>query len=100
MKTFLTLLTAITSLSAYTLVGVHAKCPNCPAAVGGVNLHYKCTIADTTTCQYQKTGRMIKNLSCYYSTNGSLNSGSDASCPKTVQTGNTCPQCHSGAPEV
>ncbi|KAF8838195.1 hypothetical protein BDN67DRAFT_971883 [Paxillus ammoniavirescens] len=33
MKAFLTLLVAITSLSAHTLVGVHAKCAACPTTL-------------------------------------------------------------------
>jgi hypothetical protein len=36
MKTFLTLLAAIISLSAYTLVGVHATCAICPTSMNSV----------------------------------------------------------------
>ncbi|KAF8839580.1 hypothetical protein BDN67DRAFT_969786 [Paxillus ammoniavirescens] len=43
MKTFLTLLAAITYLSAYTLVGVHATCAVCTPAVDGISLTGTCT---------------------------------------------------------
>ncbi|KIK76428.1 hypothetical protein PAXRUDRAFT_429621 [Paxillus rubicundulus Ve08.2h10] len=53
MKTFLTLLAAIISLSAYTLVGVHAKCAICPKTVAGAPLKSQCTQSggDITRCQ-------------------------------------------------
>jgi hypothetical protein len=53
MKTFLTLLAAITYLSAYTLVGVYAKCAICPTSTGGgFNLVNKCTdTKGVTTCE-------------------------------------------------
>ncbi|KAF8838665.1 hypothetical protein BDN67DRAFT_971217 [Paxillus ammoniavirescens] len=57
MKTFLTLLAVITSLSAYTLVGVHAECPNCPKALGlSVTWLSSCTNADRsiTSCSYAR----------------------------------------------
>ncbi|KAF8838259.1 hypothetical protein BDN67DRAFT_982667 [Paxillus ammoniavirescens] len=47
MKTFLTLLAAIASLSAHALVGVHAVpvalCYICPSSVNGHGLSTKCT---------------------------------------------------------
>ncbi|KIK78454.1 hypothetical protein PAXRUDRAFT_163963 [Paxillus rubicundulus Ve08.2h10] len=50
MKTFLTLLTAITSLSVYTLVGVHAAgCATCPASVSGMGVTGKCHPASGVT---------------------------------------------------
>ncbi|KAF8836380.1 hypothetical protein BDN67DRAFT_1014748 [Paxillus ammoniavirescens] len=69
MKTFLTLLTAITSLSAYTLMGVHAGCPICLTSVGGAAFRNRCTVNGLTACQYQV---MEKNkppgavIYCYY----------------------------------
>ncbi|KIK90685.1 hypothetical protein PAXRUDRAFT_831479 [Paxillus rubicundulus Ve08.2h10] len=55
MKTFLTLLAAITSLSAYTLVGVHG-CVTCPDHLKGkANLVTGCTDGSgVTSCEYQK----------------------------------------------
>ncbi|KIJ15162.1 hypothetical protein PAXINDRAFT_169327 [Paxillus involutus ATCC 200175] len=53
MKTFLTLLAAITSLSAYTLVGVHATCAICPPSTGGMSLATGSGCTDSkgiTTC--------------------------------------------------
>ncbi|KIK74148.1 hypothetical protein PAXRUDRAFT_176549, partial [Paxillus rubicundulus Ve08.2h10] len=53
MKT-LTLLAAITSFSAYTLVGVHAaKCVVCPFSAYSVSLRTACryTSGGVTTCQ-------------------------------------------------
>ncbi|KIK73545.1 hypothetical protein PAXRUDRAFT_178145 [Paxillus rubicundulus Ve08.2h10] len=55
MKTSLTRLIVTISLSAYTLVGVHAKCPLCPASVGGVALTKRCTNSGTyRQSRYQK----------------------------------------------
>ncbi|KIJ04982.1 hypothetical protein PAXINDRAFT_21738 [Paxillus involutus ATCC 200175] len=116
MKTFLTLLVAITSLSAYTLVGVHAKtkCATCPETVnnGSDGLEDSC---------YQNSGAYRQNrygsktgpegFRCYYNvrtrlhtafqfdltvefsslqTNGGMNKGSNGACPKTVGTGTGC----------
>ncbi|KAF8837250.1 hypothetical protein BDN67DRAFT_973233 [Paxillus ammoniavirescens] len=93
MKTFLTLLTVITSLSAYTLVGVHARCPNCPATVGGVKLTSKCISGGTTSCKYKTNVRMSPDLACSYNNLGYLNDGSDTPCAKYVKMGTTCPGC-------
>ncbi|KIJ07702.1 hypothetical protein PAXINDRAFT_173343 [Paxillus involutus ATCC 200175] len=52
MKAFLTLLAVITSLSAYTLAGVHAKCAYCPDILNGVMLSKRCVNKkDVTTCE-------------------------------------------------
>ncbi|KIK92798.1 hypothetical protein PAXRUDRAFT_146546 [Paxillus rubicundulus Ve08.2h10] len=51
MKTFLTLLAAITSFSAYTLVGVHGKCPISPTSLDGMGLRNQCTVGGITACQ-------------------------------------------------
>jgi hypothetical protein len=52
MKTLLTLVAAITSLSAYTLVGVHAAhCVNCDSYMAGADLHNKCITGGVTICE-------------------------------------------------
>jgi hypothetical protein len=53
MKTFLTLLAAITSLSAYTFVGVHAECAICPDVLqSGESLSADCAnVWDETQCR-------------------------------------------------
>ncbi|KIK76624.1 hypothetical protein PAXRUDRAFT_832665 [Paxillus rubicundulus Ve08.2h10] len=93
MKTFLTLLAAITSLSAYTLVGVHAtmKCSLCPPSTGGVPVYSACTNnKNVTNCQYRIRAL---TLHCYYNDNGSLAGGSHSSCPGNMGTSNICPAC-------
>ncbi|KAF8838051.1 hypothetical protein BDN67DRAFT_1004550 [Paxillus ammoniavirescens] len=85
MKTFWTLLTAIT-LSVYTLVGV-AGCANCPVKVAGKKLERQCTTGGVTTCTYHNTK---KDFYCYYNpTSGYLDTRQGAysrSCPKSVHT--------------
>ncbi|KIK72310.1 hypothetical protein PAXRUDRAFT_836488 [Paxillus rubicundulus Ve08.2h10] len=96
MKTFLTLLATIISLSAYTLVGVRAKCPICPGSVAGTALGNQCTFNGITACQYPNdhVGAVRNPIYCYYNENGSLDKDSNY-CPKTVNTNNNaCPACH------
>ncbi|KAF8834065.1 hypothetical protein BDN67DRAFT_976263, partial [Paxillus ammoniavirescens] len=75
MKNFLTLLAAITSLSAYTLVGVHAMCAVCPKSMSSSGLKSQCLTngGERTRCQYP-----IKNtkafLWCYFDSEGTLDS--------------------------
>ncbi|KIK78081.1 hypothetical protein PAXRUDRAFT_344693 [Paxillus rubicundulus Ve08.2h10] len=88
MKNFLTLLATITSLSAYILVGVlgaQAKCPICPSSLNGVSLSRSCTNANLsiTSCIYPQ-GK--SSVTCSYSSNGSVRSGSDPKCPNKVST--------------
>ncbi|KIK96524.1 hypothetical protein PAXRUDRAFT_138237 [Paxillus rubicundulus Ve08.2h10] len=65
MKTFLTLLVAITSLSASTLVGVHAECAVCPPTLGDAAPYTACTQDGITACgRYKKTGG--SKVRCYY----------------------------------
>ncbi|KAF8833251.1 hypothetical protein BDN67DRAFT_976678 [Paxillus ammoniavirescens] len=95
MKTFLTLFAAIT-LSAYSLVGVHAtQCAICPTSMGGASLLYGCNSVihsvPRTTCQYRQGST---NRACTFNTDGVIMlEGSDASCPHRVSTGNKCPAC-------
>ncbi|KIK81478.1 hypothetical protein PAXRUDRAFT_756784 [Paxillus rubicundulus Ve08.2h10] len=94
MKTFLTLLAAITSLSAYTLVGVHA-CPVCPH-VNDQSAKAKCVSSDLkTSCTYNHGIHASQDLTCIYGLRGSLIAGSSSpSCPKTTLTTSTyCPLC-------
>ncbi|KIK78066.1 hypothetical protein PAXRUDRAFT_775000 [Paxillus rubicundulus Ve08.2h10] len=53
MKTFFTLLATIISLSAYTIVGVHANCTICPKTVCSAGFNSKCTQSngDITRCR-------------------------------------------------
>ncbi|KAF8835531.1 hypothetical protein BDN67DRAFT_975214 [Paxillus ammoniavirescens] len=87
---------AITSLSAYTLMGVHAKCPICPTSVDGMELRNQCTVEGLTACQYQviiSNGLPGAAIYCYYDGHGRLNKDSDV-CPQTVQTiKKACPPC-------
>ncbi|KIK73842.1 hypothetical protein PAXRUDRAFT_167493 [Paxillus rubicundulus Ve08.2h10] len=113
MKTFFTLLATIMSLSAYTIVGVHANCAICPKAVGGAGFNSRCTQSngDITRCRcvflipvilfdpggtYRQNRYLIKkggaSYWCFYDQNG--NSDSDRSsnlCPSRVGTGSQCP---------
>ncbi|KAF8837541.1 hypothetical protein BDN67DRAFT_181841 [Paxillus ammoniavirescens] len=93
MKAFFTLLTAITSLSAYTLVGVHAvnKCSTCPTSTGGVPVWSACV--DHTGVNHCEYRNGAVTLYCYYSSNGSRTSSSHQSCPKKMDTTNVCPPC-------
>ncbi|KAF8837116.1 hypothetical protein BDN67DRAFT_230463 [Paxillus ammoniavirescens] len=93
MKTFLTLLVAITSLSAYTLVGVHAGCAICPETMFGWGLSSQCvpTGGDITRCEYQEHGTG-SSLWCYFDSNGTLDiSASSYYCSGGAETRNTCP---------
>ncbi|KAF8838354.1 hypothetical protein BDN67DRAFT_971632 [Paxillus ammoniavirescens] len=59
MKTFLTLLAVVTSLSAYTLVGVHASCAVCPQPTeANVWLKSTCTRDRSTSEQVPMAGRI------------------------------------------
>ncbi|KIK72727.1 hypothetical protein PAXRUDRAFT_836385 [Paxillus rubicundulus Ve08.2h10] len=97
MKTFLTLLATISSLSTYTLVGVHAstKCAICPSSLNGAGLYYGCSYKGNTACRYLISGTS-QMIGCYYDdSKGTVTQGSNrALCPKTVNTGtgNAC-QC-------
>ncbi|KAF8835695.1 hypothetical protein BDN67DRAFT_404036 [Paxillus ammoniavirescens] len=65
MKTFLTLLAAIASLSAYTLVGVHANCALCPTTIEGRSFASRCADkAGKITCTYEQQGQSSRH--CYY----------------------------------
>ncbi|KAF8837185.1 hypothetical protein BDN67DRAFT_973287 [Paxillus ammoniavirescens] len=89
MKTFLTLLAAITSLSAYTLVGVHAGCAICPTSLSGEKLYNVCaTSGKITSCEY-KNGVVVK-FHCYYHPDGTRDKASDTGCLDNVDTGNDC----------
>ncbi|KIK74675.1 hypothetical protein PAXRUDRAFT_528806 [Paxillus rubicundulus Ve08.2h10] len=94
MKTFLVLLTTITSLSAYTLVGVQADCPVCPPSMGGVKLHDGCTSNGDTVCWYQLTNQEGSFRFCEYEWSGILKLGGAQKCPSRVQTG-TAANCDS-----
>ncbi|KIK75689.1 hypothetical protein PAXRUDRAFT_835584 [Paxillus rubicundulus Ve08.2h10] len=101
-KIFLTLLAAITSLSAYAFLGVHAEIAQCtqicPPYVGNSPLNIQCTAKDgATACQYQMQRVGGQDFYCYWDTTGKLQSGrSDTRCPLKVQTvtGNDCPSCN------
>ncbi|KIK76366.1 hypothetical protein PAXRUDRAFT_436288 [Paxillus rubicundulus Ve08.2h10] len=99
MKTFLTLLAAIASLSAYTLVGVHAlKCAICPSSLRGILEGTKCashTSEVNTYCVYNRNIDPLIAKSCRYGPNGSLlTQFSDPSCPtKVAMTSTDCPTC-------
>ncbi|KIK73144.1 hypothetical protein PAXRUDRAFT_836315 [Paxillus rubicundulus Ve08.2h10] len=89
MKTFLTLLAAMTSLSAYTLVGVHATCATCPPSAGDLALATRCVDNNgITICNYEKAG--ITSRHCYYNNKGEFQKGSSPLCKSNVQT-TTCP---------
>ncbi|KIK77182.1 hypothetical protein PAXRUDRAFT_392261 [Paxillus rubicundulus Ve08.2h10] len=96
MKTFLTLLSAITSLSVCTLqvVGVYGqKCAACPVSVGGRTLNNECLGSNSITkCEYQKSQGGQTHY-CHYDKSGSGTGKSDASCPNHVQTGKLCGHC-------
>ncbi|KAF8837439.1 hypothetical protein BDN67DRAFT_983246 [Paxillus ammoniavirescens] len=62
MKTFLTLLAAITSLSAYTLECVHAEvvCAICPDTMGGGFGHGECFIGGVgTRCEWSLPSEQV-----------------------------------------
>ncbi|KIK74032.1 hypothetical protein PAXRUDRAFT_836090 [Paxillus rubicundulus Ve08.2h10] len=91
MRTFLTL-AAITSLSAYTLVGVHAKCAICPSKVDGRSSTSRCTSSTgITTCRYEPAGQSGRY--CYYNNQGVLQQDSSSKCPASANTGNNCSRC-------
>ncbi|KAF8835379.1 hypothetical protein BDN67DRAFT_975356, partial [Paxillus ammoniavirescens] len=63
MQFFLTLLASIASLSAYTLVGVHAltACTTCPSSIGGRALVSRCVNNKSVTyCQTRETYMPIR----------------------------------------
>ncbi|KIK78398.1 hypothetical protein PAXRUDRAFT_834581 [Paxillus rubicundulus Ve08.2h10] len=96
MKTFLTLLAAITFLSAHTHVGVHAACAICPSVMGGMNLAEECTQTTTdgfTTCQYLKS-KSLPFRFCQFDTVGAILKGGDPSCPHRVKTSVQCHPCY------
>ncbi|KIK77090.1 hypothetical protein PAXRUDRAFT_835120 [Paxillus rubicundulus Ve08.2h10] len=93
MKTFVTLLATLASLSAYTIVGVHAQCITCRSSMDGAALHDTCITGDVTTCEYENQAGL--SFYCYYDSQGSLRDHSNPSCVKNVGTskGPTCGQC-------
>ncbi|KIK91550.1 hypothetical protein PAXRUDRAFT_830750 [Paxillus rubicundulus Ve08.2h10] len=93
MKTFLTLLAFVTSLSAYTFVGVHAaSCAICPLTTANIKLVSKCTSHGITTCMYKKTG--LTFFCSYDNTNGWGKSPLFNLCETNVSTGTQCaPAC-------
>ncbi|KAF8839971.1 hypothetical protein BDN67DRAFT_981380 [Paxillus ammoniavirescens] len=69
MQFFLTLLASIASLSAYTLVGVHAltACTTCPSSVAGQALVSRCVDSKSITyCQYNVNRFLKKPTFCNY----------------------------------
>ncbi|KIK80451.1 hypothetical protein PAXRUDRAFT_833520 [Paxillus rubicundulus Ve08.2h10] len=89
MKNLLTLLAAMTSLSAYTLVGVHATCAACPPSLGNLASTIRCVDnKGITFCNYEKAG--ITSRHCYYNNKGEIQIHSNALCQGKVQT-TTCP---------
>ncbi|KIK93791.1 hypothetical protein PAXRUDRAFT_828617 [Paxillus rubicundulus Ve08.2h10] len=91
MKTFLTLLAGIISLSAYTLLGVHAKCAICPYTVNAQTLVGSCpTDHKYTACRYGNG--VVPKYNCFYKPNGARDADSDSACPDNTNTGNDC-QC-------
>ncbi|KIK73324.1 hypothetical protein PAXRUDRAFT_836275 [Paxillus rubicundulus Ve08.2h10] len=93
---FLTLLASTASLSAYTLVGVHAQpgCTNCPAVVNGVPLYDMCidSKAKTTYCNFGLVH--LKWVYCHYNEHGDLTAASKgASCPSPMRLNHSCQAC-------
>ncbi|KIJ06637.1 hypothetical protein PAXINDRAFT_20170 [Paxillus involutus ATCC 200175] len=94
MKNFLTLLAAIASLSAYTLVGVHAACATCPKTMsGGWGWLFLFDPGDAyRQGRYQKN-RKGASLWCYYDSNANLNTDrSSAGCGGGAKKTSTCPK--------
>ncbi|KAF8837995.1 hypothetical protein BDN67DRAFT_972203 [Paxillus ammoniavirescens] len=101
MKSFLTLLVTITSLSAYALAGtdIQIQCGVCPAKLndpGGSLLVSQCAANGVTTCMYKRSAKH-KNAKffCNYNvcTSGARQTPSDALCPTKVGLGNMCKVC-------
>ncbi|KAF9220762.1 hypothetical protein BS17DRAFT_786499 [Gyrodon lividus] len=100
MQFLLTFLAAITSLSTYALVGVHAdpatQCAACPSSVDGLQLQRKCYLSGgeseepSTTCYY---GDVPIGDSCSYNANGYLvESAGMKNCPLQVYVDSSdCP---------
>ncbi|KIK76122.1 hypothetical protein PAXRUDRAFT_835448 [Paxillus rubicundulus Ve08.2h10] len=88
MKTFLTVLAAITSLSACTLMGVHAKCALCPSIKGGQLWSTQCVANHNSACLYKRTDESL--VYCYYNMDGAMSGGSHGWCPQTTQTDAGC----------
>ncbi|KAF8833260.1 hypothetical protein BDN67DRAFT_790629 [Paxillus ammoniavirescens] len=83
MQFFSTLLASIASLSAYTLVGVHAGfCAYCPADVAGEwNTGYCRDTSSRTHCNY-----LSDEVTCVYTSSGErYSSGSFFKCPRSVE---------------
>ncbi|KAF8841981.1 hypothetical protein BDN67DRAFT_966304 [Paxillus ammoniavirescens] len=85
MQFFLTLLASIASLSAHTLVGVHASsitdlCAICPPEVAHEQLTGRCVDAKgNTICHYQD-----EETRCYYNSHGQRIGKDYAGCPGPV----------------
>ncbi|KAF8837730.1 hypothetical protein BDN67DRAFT_170727 [Paxillus ammoniavirescens] len=90
MRTFLTLLVTIISLSAYTLAGVPTQCAMCPHKLldlGQSILVRECTGEGTTTCMYKQTAKpQTPNFFCHYDVvKAARQKFSDAPCPSSVE---------------
>ncbi|KIK92338.1 hypothetical protein PAXRUDRAFT_830046 [Paxillus rubicundulus Ve08.2h10] len=87
------LIVSIASLSAYTLVGVHAtKCAVCPKGVVDKATVTRCIgkYNDNTTCYYSSSQ---KQATCDYDVDGHL-WGGDHACPaKASMTSSGCHAC-------
>ncbi|KIK75034.1 hypothetical protein PAXRUDRAFT_835174 [Paxillus rubicundulus Ve08.2h10] len=93
MKTLLTILATIASLSVYTLVGVHAKCGACPSSLSNnAVLSTQCTKKGITKCLYEDGE---STLYCYFNKKGALQKNSNKACPKNGGTANNCNPCGS-----
>ncbi|KAF8835380.1 hypothetical protein BDN67DRAFT_975362 [Paxillus ammoniavirescens] len=98
MQFFLALLASIASLSAYTLVGVHAlaDCTTCPSSAGGLALVSRCVDGKSIThCHYDRNRFMLKSTFCNYDNQGNLHANSKGtSCPsKAAKDTKGCTAC-------
>ncbi|KIK92074.1 hypothetical protein PAXRUDRAFT_830300 [Paxillus rubicundulus Ve08.2h10] len=93
MRLFATLLASIVSLSAYTLVNVHAGCAICPPAVANKSLLSHCTNSfGDTFCYYDSDGKY-----CSYEEDGErlyANGYDDSTCPqRATSRAHDCRAC-------
>ncbi|KAF8838452.1 hypothetical protein BDN67DRAFT_971490 [Paxillus ammoniavirescens] len=105
MQFLLTFLAAITSLSTYTLVGVHAdtatQCAGCPSQVEGQAFDRKCYNGGidgktpNTVCYYKYGYQSASSAYCRYDEEGNNVQGSGLySCPFMVAVDSSdCPVC-------
>ncbi|KIK78033.1 hypothetical protein PAXRUDRAFT_834750 [Paxillus rubicundulus Ve08.2h10] len=92
----LTLLASIASLSAYTLVAVHAQpgCTDCPVKVSGVPLFAACVNSKTKTTQCSLSSYLPSWIGCDYDEHGALSAASQgASCPSPMNLHHGCQSC-------